>query len=222
MPELLRKGLLGLACLVLAFPACAQQAATFANRNRPYRLQPGDVVEVSYTFTPEYNSTVTLQPDGMVTLKFIGALNLADLTIESATEQIRKLAGAKLNDPEVTLILKEYVKPHIVITGEVGHPGSFDLHGKATALEAIAWSGGFKESAKQKQVLLIRRTEGDLAETHIINFKSISSAKGVREDVELQPNDILIVPKTALGYIEPYIRLSAMGLTSLYGISVLK
>jgi polysaccharide export outer membrane protein len=211
-----------LVCLAVLCPASAQQAGTFASRNHPYRLQPGDVVEVSYTYTPEYNSTVALEPDGMVTLKFIGSLNLADLTIENATEQIRKAASAKLHDPEVTLILKEYVKPHIVITGEVGHPGSFDLHGKATALEAIAWSGGFKESAKQKQVLLIRRTEGDMAETHLLNFKSISSAKGIREDVELQPNDILIVPKTALGAIEPYIRLSAMGLTSLYGISVLK
>jgi polysaccharide export outer membrane protein len=205
-----------------AASAFAQQGTAFANRDHPYRMQPGDVIEVSYTYTPEYNSTVTLQPDGVVALKFIGSLNLSGMTLEAGTEEIRKLASAKLNDPELTLTLKEYVKPHIIISGEVARPGSFDLHGKATALEAIAWSGGFKESAKVKQVLLIRRTEGDLAQTRLIDFKNISSARGAREDVELQPNDILIVPKNKLGVIEPYVRLTAMGLTGLYGVSVLK
>jgi polysaccharide export outer membrane protein len=211
------------AALCAVSSALAQQStATFANRDHPYQLQPGDVIEVTYTYTPEYNSTVTLQPDGEVALKFIGSLNLSGLTLAAATDRITKLAAAKLNDPEVSLTLKEYVKPHIIVEGEVNHPGSFDLHGRATALEALAWSGGFKDTAKQKQVLLIRRTDGDMAQTKLIDFKSITSAKGAREDFELQPNDILIVPKNRIGAIEPYVRLTSMGLAGLYGIAVLK
>ncbi len=205
-----------------ATSSASNSAPAFATRSHPYRLQPGDVVEVSYTYTPEYNSTVTIEPDGMVTLKFIGALGLSDETLETATEKVKKLAATRLNDPEVTITLREYVKPHVVISGEVNHPGSFDIHGKVTALEAIAMSGGFKDSAKQTQVLLLRKTEGDMASTHLINFKSLTSAKGATEDVELQPNDILIVPKTRFATIEPYVRLTAMGLTGLYGLSVIK
>lgn len=214
--------IIAVASLSTAAVAQQQSTAPFANRERPYQLQPGDVIEVSYTYTPEYNSTVTLQPDGEVVLKFLGSLNLSELTLAAATDKITQLAGTKLNDPEVSLTLKEYVKPHIIVEGEVNHPGSFDLHGRATALEALAWSGGFKESAKEKQVLLIRRTGGDLAQTRLINFKSLATAKGASEDVQLEPNDILIIPKNFIGKIEPVVRLSAMGLAGLYGIAILK
>ena len=97
--------------LLGALPVSAQ----FASRDNPYRLQPGDVIEVSYTYTPEYNSTVTLEQDGMVTLKFVGSLDLGNQTITQATEKVRQLAATKLADPEISVTLKEYVKPHIVV-----------------------------------------------------------------------------------------------------------
>ena len=73
-------------------------------------------------------------------------------------------------------------------------------------------------------MLLIRRTspDSDLAQTKLINFKELSSAKGASEDITLQPNDILIVPKNALGKIEPFVRISSLALTGLYGVAVLK
>jgi polysaccharide biosynthesis/export protein len=201
---------------------CGQNAQPFAERNPRYRLQPGDVIEVSYTYTPDYNQTLPIEPDGFATLKLIGSVKLSDLTLDQATDELKRQAGSKLNNPEITVVLKEYVKPHIVVSGEVNHPGSFDLHGKATAMEAIAWSGGFKDTSQQTQVLLIRRVDPEYAQVRVLDFKKLSSAKGAREDVELSPNDILVVPKSRLGKIEPYVRVASLGLTALYGVTVLK
>ena len=63
----------------------AQDQGKFADREPKYRLQPSDVVEVEYTYTPEYNQTVSVQPDGFVTLKVIGGVHASGLTIDVLT-----------------------------------------------------------------------------------------------------------------------------------------
>jgi polysaccharide export outer membrane protein len=122
----------------------------------------------------------------------------------------------------LTLTLKEFVKPHFTVYGEVTRPGLYDIHGTVTVLQAIALSGGVKDTSKETQVLLIRKMNDEIAEVKVINTKLMSSAKGAREDFELHPDDMLIVPKSRLGKVEPYIRVVTMGLTSLYGVQAFK
>ena len=205
----------------MAMPGLCQDQPHFAERDPKYRLHRGDVVEIEYTYTPEYNQTATVQPDGDVTLKLLGGVKLADLTLDQAKQAITERASQRLNKPEITLLLKEYVKPHFTVSGEVNHPGAYDIHGSVTALEAIALSGGFKESSKQNQVVLVRKVNNDVAEVHLLNFKTLSTAAGVREDVEIRPDDMLIVPKNRLSKVEPYVRVASMAMGGLYGVALL-
>ena len=144
------------------------------------------------------------------------------MSLDEATVAIKAKASVPLNNPELTLTLKEFVKPHFTVYGEVTRPGVYDIHGGVTVLQAIALSGGVKDTSKESQVVLVRKINADIAEVKVINTKVMSSAKGVREDFELRPDDMLIVPKNRLGKLEPYIRVASMGLTSLYGVQVLK
>lgn len=73
-----------------------------------YKMVPGDVVEISYRYTPEFNQTVTIQPDGFVVLEIVGEVKLSGRNLEQARQEIIKKASVRLNDPEVTLILKEF------------------------------------------------------------------------------------------------------------------
>jgi len=205
----------------MAMPGLCQDQPHFAERDPKYRLHRGDVVEIEYTYTPEYNQTATVQPDGDVTLKLLGGVKLADLTLDQAKQAITERASQRLNKPEITLLLKDYVKPHFTVSGEVNHPGAYDIHGSVTALEAIALSGGFKESSKQNQVVLVRKVNNDVAEVHLLNFKTLSTAAGVREDVEIRPDDMLIVPKNRLSKVEPYVRVASMAMGGLYGVALL-
>src|SRR5882762_10857607 len=61
-----------------------------------YRLQPGDVLEVQFRYSPEFNQTVTVQPDGYVSLEIGGELKVAGLTIEQARQAILKKASSRL------------------------------------------------------------------------------------------------------------------------------
>jgi polysaccharide export outer membrane protein len=219
----MRKTILGVLFLIgISAGFGEQQQAQLVTRDQPYRLQLSDVLDLEYEYTPEYNQTVTVGPDGTVTLRLVGTVKVEGLSLDEATSAIKAKASVPLNHPELSLTLKEFVKPHFTIYGEVQKPGIYDMHGGVTVLQAIAMSGGQKETSKQTQVVLLRKVNGDMAEVKLINTKTMSTADGVREDFALKPDDMIIVPKNKLGKLEPYIRVTSMGLQALWGVEVLK
>jgi polysaccharide export outer membrane protein len=113
--------LIGSCILLLNFSALAQISSTDSakrtDKDAPqlkpfegnrYRLNPGDVIEVNYRYTPEFNQTVTIQPDGFVMLEIVGELKISELTVEQARQKILENAVKRLKDPEVNLLLKEF------------------------------------------------------------------------------------------------------------------
>src|SRR2546430_14116081 len=84
-----------------------------------YRLQPGDVFEVQFRYSPEFNQTVTVQPDGYISLEIGGDLKIAGLTIEQARETILKKASVRLQDPVAAIVLQEVQKHYLVFSGGV-------------------------------------------------------------------------------------------------------
>jgi polysaccharide export outer membrane protein len=181
--------------------------AQLAQRDPRYRLQPSDVIDVQYRYTPEYNQTASVQPDGFVSLQLVGDLKLAGLTLDEARGAIREKAASRLRDPEVFVLLKDYVKPQITVGGEVANPGRFELRGTTSALQAIEMAGGFKNlSAKHSQVILFRRISADTGETTILDLKRIMKGKNLSEDPTLQPGDMLLVPQNRVSQLERYIK----------------
>ena len=176
-----------------------------------YTLNPGDVVEVQYRYTPEYNQTVTIQPDGYVSLEIVGDVKIGGLTLAQVRTTIIKKASVRLNDPEVTLLLKEFQKPYFVVAGEVAQPGKFEMRENITALQAIILAGGFKDSAKSSQIILFRKINSEMAEVKVINLKKIKRTTDLEKDLALQAGDMLVVPQNTITKIERYVRLASLG-----------
>ena len=197
----------------------ADAPAQFSERHPRYRLQPSDVIEVKYRFTPEYNGTVTVQPDGFVSLQLVGDVHVGGGTLEEASAQIVKAAAVRLREPEITIELKEFIKPHFVVAGEVVKPGTYDLRGDITTMQAVAMSGGFKDSAKHTQVMLVRKVDNQWAEVKVINLKNMMSTGQVSEDVTLRPDDIILVPQNRVSRMERYVRWAGLGM---YGLTLIR
>jgi len=176
-----------------------------------YTLNPGDVVEVQYRYTPEYNQTVTIQPDGYVSLEIVGDVKIGGLTLAQVRTTIIKKASVRLNDPEVTLLLKEFQKPYFVVAGEVAQPGKFEMRENITALQAIILAGGFKDSAKSSQIILFRKINSEMAEVKVINLKKIKRTSDLEKDLALQAGDMLMVPQNTITKIERYVKLASLG-----------
>ncbi|MGC2657079.1 MAG: polysaccharide biosynthesis/export family protein [Bryobacteraceae bacterium] len=198
------------------FAIFCQAAQTFASREPRYHLHPGDVINVNYRYTPEYNAIVTIEPDGFVTLPLLGEVKLGGLTVQEVHTAIVSKASERLNNPEVNIDLKDFEKPYYVVGGEVGNPGRFEIRGPITALRAVEIAGGLKGSAKSSQVLLIRPIDDVNAETKLINLKDVINHGDIREDVTLKAGDVLIVPKTRLAKVQPYIQMANPGSYGLY------
>ena len=198
--------------ILLSTGAVSAQTPTFAEHDPRYRIQPSDVIEVHYRYTPEFDQTVTVQPDGYIALQIVGDLKLQGLTLDQVRAAILAKASLRLKDPEITLVLKDFEKPYFVVGGEVANPGRFEMRGQVTAVQAIAMAGGFKAaSAKHSQVVLFRRVGPDLAKTEILNLKSAMSAKNTEPLADLRAGDMLIVPQNAVSKIERFVKWANIG-----------
>jgi polysaccharide export outer membrane protein len=175
-----------------------------------YRLTPGDVLEVQYRYSPEFNQTVTVQPDGYVSLEIGGDLKVAGLTVEQTREAILRKASTRLQDPVATIVLKEFQKPYFVIAGEVALPGKIEMRERVTALQAIMLAGGMKEAAKSSQVVVFRQINSDTAEVKLLNLKNIRRTADLENDLTLQPGDMVFVPRDKISKIERFMKLASV------------
>ena|ERR1700684_2813469 len=176
-----------------------------------YTIHPSDTLELSFMLTPEFNQTVTVQPDGYITLRNVGDLPAAGHTLPELTESIKTAYSKILHDPVISVDPKDFEKPYFVVGGQVGKPGKFDWRGDVTLTQAIALAGGFTDAAKHSQVLLFRRISDQWTEARIINVKKMLNSRNLQEDPVLHPGDMLVVPKNALSKIKPFLPTTAAG-----------
>jgi polysaccharide export outer membrane protein len=174
-------------------------------RDTRYQLCAGDSFDVSFELSPEFNQTVTVQPDGFVTLKSVGDVRVQDQTVPQLTQTLREAYGKILNDPLITVVLKDFQKPFFVADGQVAHPGRYDMRGNVTLAEAIAVAGGFTEAAKHSQVRLYRRVDNQWMFAKVFNLKQMEKKGDLHEDPLLHPGDMLFVPKNSFSKIKPFI-----------------
>jgi len=182
-------------------------------KRRPlYRLQPSDQLDVSFTFSPEFDQTVSVQPDGFITLRGLDDLYVAGMTLGEVREKVCLAYSGVLHEPEVTVTLKDFEKPYFVASGQVAHPGKYELRGDATVTEGLAMAGGFTEAAKHSEVVLFRRVSDERVETRLLSVKKMLNARNLTEDVHLRAGDMLFVPQNQISKIRRYLPVSSMSL----------
>ncbi|MGA2423949.1 MAG: polysaccharide biosynthesis/export family protein [Terriglobales bacterium] len=183
----------------------------FGGERHPlYRLTKSDAVDVNFTFSPDFNQTLTVQPDGFVALKGAGALFVEGLTVPETQQAVAKAYRGFLHEPEVTVTLKDFDKPYFLASGEVGKPGKYELRGDLTVNEAVAIAGGFTQQARHSQVVVFRRISAYVAESHVIDVKKMLDSRDLHEDLHLQPGDFIFVPQSRISKIRKYVPTSSM------------
>ncbi len=111
-----------LAAIPSADIAPTQSDPQFSQRYPRYRVAPDDIMDISFTFSPELNQTVTVQPDGFINLKEVGDIHVQDQTTTQVAELVHKAYAKILHDPAITVVLKDFNKPSFIVGGEVHHP----------------------------------------------------------------------------------------------------
>ena len=185
------------------------EPALTGERHPLYRLRNSDVLDIHFTFAPEYDQTVTIQPDGFITLKAAGNLQAETLTITEVTAAIAQKYSF-MRDPEISVILKDFERPYFLAGGQVGHPGKYELRSPTTVTQAIALAGGFTEQSKHSQVVLFRRAHEGFVQSYILNVKAMLATHQLAEDIELKPGDMIFVPQNRISKIKKYLPVASL------------
>jgi polysaccharide biosynthesis/export protein len=185
--------------------------ATFGISGR-YRITPSDVLELRFPYVPEFDQTVTVQPDGYVSLRRAGDLRVQGRTLPELKLMLMDAYANILREPVINIILTEFEKPYFIATGEVVRPGKYELRGATTLTQGLALAGGHTGAAKHSQVILFRHFMGEWLEVKQVDVKKMYAARDLSEDPLLRPGDTIFVPKNTLSKIAPFIPRPGIGL----------
>ena len=175
-----------------------------------YRLRKSDVVEIKFTFSPEFDETATVLPDGFLALKTVGDVFVEGLTVAELKGAVRQTYAPTLRDPEVSVFLKDFERPFFVAGGQVGRPGKYELRSPTTVAEAVAVAGGFTEQSRHSQVVVFRTISDGVVEAHVLNVKAMLASRNLEEDFELKPGDMLFVPQNRISKIRKFLPVSSL------------
>jgi protein involved in polysaccharide export with SLBB domain len=195
------------AALALA-PAAALAAQRFVNipyaawtEDEPqYRLYPGDEIDVVVPSAPELNKTVTVQPDGRIMLPLLAPQMAAGRSAPQLEQALAQAYASQLLRPDVTVVVR--AQPlKVFVGGEVAKAGVYDMPGDMDALRAIIEAGGFQDTAKKSQVVIIRRGRDGRPMMRTVNLDRAFRDANHADLVPLRRFDIIFVPKTGLAEV---------------------
>lgn len=206
----MRKGLISAVILTVSLlVSCASQSSNIKEveplasaqiqQQKPpvYIIAPGDQLDIKFFYNPELNETIIVRPDGMISLQLIDEIQAAGLTPSELDDQLTELYSRELRKPVLTVIVRSFTRQRVYVGGEVSRPGLIVLPAGMTALQAVFQSGGFKETAEPSETLIIRKGENDKPIPLRVDLAMVMAADGAR-DTQLQPDDIVYVPKSAI------------------------
>jgi len=159
-----------------------------------YIIGPSDVLAINVWKDTELTRTVTVRPDGKISLPLVGEMEVSGLTALKVQRVIVQRLSEYISNPQVAVIVQEVKSQTYVIVGKIVKPGAYDLGKPMTVLEAIATAGGFVEFAKVSKVYIIRRQDGGPSETLHFDYKKVIKGKNLEQNVEIKNGDTIVVP----------------------------
>ena len=184
--------------------------ATWGEGEPPYRLYPGDVLDVSFPSAPELNREVTVLPDGRIDLPLVGPVAAADLSTPELQAVLSQAYASQLVRPQVDVAVKAATPLRVFVGGEVQKPGIYDLPGDINSLQAVVMAGGFTNLAKRHDVIVIRRGPNGQPMMRLVDLREAVFNAASVDAVPLRRFDVIYVPRTNVGdagiFVEQYLR----------------
>jgi polysaccharide biosynthesis/export protein len=177
--------------------APSAQTASRASSSVPV-LGPGDELEVTVYGAPDLSRHTRVSADGNISMPLIGYVRVAGLTSSEAEGAIegRLRENNVLNDPQVSVFVKEYTSSGVSVVGEVVKPGSYSTLGPHRLFDVLQAAGGLTEKAANRAVISHRGSE-----TPTTVELAKDPGKMAQNNVEVQPGDTVVVPAAPIVYV---------------------
>lgn len=159
-----------------------------------YRIGAGDILEIVTWKEPDFSrDTVLVRTDGMVSFPLLNDVQAAGRTPIELKIEIEKRLKDYVGTPVVTVTVRDAASQKFYILGEVLRTGEYPLNKNLTVLQAFALAGGFTEWASKKEIVLLRKVEGQ-EKIFRVNYRKIVDGNDLGQNVAIQADDTIIVP----------------------------
>ena len=158
-----------------------------------YVIGPDDMLTIVFWRDKDMSTDVAVRPDGKISLPLVNEIQAAGLTPEQLRLTVTEAASKLIEDPTVSVVVRQINSRRVFVIGQVAKPGPYPLTGPTTVLQMIAIAGGLLEYADAKNVLIMRNEGGEPLSSKF-NYKDVSKGKNLKQNIELKPGDTIIVP----------------------------
>jgi len=155
---------------------------------------PEDLLEIGVFEVPDLNRTVRVSEAGTISLPLLGEVRVGGLTTMQLETRLREaLSKGYVEDPQVSVFVKEYGSRKISVIGAVGAPGVYEIVGPRTLLEVLSQAGGLTERSGPK-LYVLRDRKGDGQSRIDVNIPDLMASREPALNVPVEPGDIISVP----------------------------
>ncbi len=160
-----------------------------------YRIGSDDVLAVHVWKEADLSATVSVRPDGKITLPVIGDVEAGGRTPLDVQNEIETRLKAYISAPQVTVIVQEVKSVKFNIIGDgIAKPGAYELTPPMNVLDAIALAGGLKDFAKKTKIYVLRIGADGTSSRLPFNYKEVTKGEKLSQNIELKPRDTVVVP----------------------------
>jgi polysaccharide export outer membrane protein len=171
----------------------ASQARSSNSSPESVRINPGDLIQITFPGAPKMDTTERVRVDGHLLMPLVGEVQAAGKTPLELQNDLVKLYANELQVKQVLVILASSTAS-VFVTGAVGRPGRIAMERPLTALDAIMEAGGFNaKSANVKKISVIRQRNGHY-QKYMLDLRPVLKGKDV-PPFPLEPFDIIYVPE---------------------------
>ncbi|MFN4160377.1 MAG: polysaccharide biosynthesis/export family protein [Stenotrophomonas sp.] len=160
-----------------------------------YRVGAQDLLEISVFGVQDLDKEVRVNSNGQISLPLIGAVLAGGKTIpELEAELAKKYSEGYLQNPQVSVFVKEYASQRITLEGAVSKPGIYPITGKTTLLQAIALAGGLDNKVADLGGIVLMRQVNGKRMAAVFDLRQVR--RGIVEDPQVYGDDIVVVEQS--------------------------
>jgi len=159
-----------------------------------YTIGPKDLLEIRVLEIPEMNVERRVKENGTIDLPMLGEFSVDGLSPMQANERLSTILTAEyVNRANVSIVVREFANKPLSILGAVARPGSLNIAGRYTLLQAISAAGGLTQEAGKK-IFVLRTVEDGDSQVIEIQRDDLFRSPDARWNIPVYPSDIVNIP----------------------------
>ena len=172
-----------------------------------YVIGGGDLIQLSIFEAPDLNTETRVNARGGVTLPLLSTVQIAGLSIREAEQHVERLYREKyLQDPHITIFVKEQFGSKVTLMGALKKPGTFDFYARMNLMDVLAMAEGLSDTAG-RMVQIRRKGEADTPPQALIIDLDQMVKEGREElNVAIKGGDVVYVPEAGSVYVDGAVR----------------